>query len=250
MEATGVPFYQDWRFWSFAIAGLALLLSQLPPVLSWFRRGQLDVEVYSFIHLTHKVGNPNVQLHLIISNVGARAVRVKNVSLEFSRAEGGQFSLPAMNYLQNPSDKTTILLTSFTLKPKEDWGHIVNFLNVFSRQDEREYRRLETALKNEIIRLGEGISKPTRLLEAAPQFYQQLVRSFEQRFRFEPGEYTLTLRIAAEPASAGVERTYRMTIFESDTAELRRYAEDYKYGAGIYWQMESHTGIIVPIHTV
>jgi len=76
------PFYLDWTFWTAVVAAVALILSQLPPVLSWFRRAKIDIEVYSRIGLSHKIGNPNASMHIILSNSGGRALRIKKVSLQ------------------------------------------------------------------------------------------------------------------------------------------------------------------------
>ena len=81
------PFYLDWTFWAVVVAFLALVLSQLPPIHIMFQRAKLDVEAYSRIHLTHKIGNPNAQLHLIVSNVGGREVKVKSIALHLKRGD-------------------------------------------------------------------------------------------------------------------------------------------------------------------
>jgi len=86
------PFYLDWTFWAVVVAFLALVLSQLPPIHIMLRRAKLDVEAYSRIHLTHKIGNPNAQLHLIISNVGGQEVKVKSIVLHFKRGDEDRFT--------------------------------------------------------------------------------------------------------------------------------------------------------------
>jgi len=138
-----IPLYLNWSFWAVVVAGLALLLSQLPPIHLLLKRAKIDLELYSRIHITHKVGNPNLQLHLIINNIGGKVVKIKGISTAIKR-NGEQIAvLPAQNYLQTPNDKTTVLLTSFSLKPKEEWAHLVNFLNYFSRNVDKEFRSAE-----------------------------------------------------------------------------------------------------------
>ena len=164
-QVDSIPLYLNWSFWAVLVATLALILSQLPPVHLLFRRCRLDVEPYSRIHLTHKVGNPNAQLHLILTNVGGRSVKVKEINLKFTRDGKDVAFLPAQNYLQNPGDKATVLFTSFSLKPKEEWAHIVNFLNYFSRADEKKYRSAESSLKQSIIELKKLPENKERVVE-------------------------------------------------------------------------------------
>jgi len=126
-QVANIPLYMDWSFWAVVVAAIALVLSQLPPIHQLLRRAKIDVEPYSRIHISHKVGNPNVSLHLILTNLGGRSIRVKGITLRVTR-EGKEVSvLSAQNYYQNPSDKSTVLFTSFSLKPKDEWAHIVNF---------------------------------------------------------------------------------------------------------------------------
>lgn len=245
-EVVQMPFYIDWTFWAVLVSIAALLLSQLPPIHILLRRARLEVEAYSKIHLTHKVGNPNAQLHLIISNSGGREVKVKSVLLHFQRGDEERFTLPAQNYLPAPDSKGSVLLTSFRLKPKDEWAHIVNFHQAFSRHEEKEYRAMESDIKNDIFSKRERAEEKT-IVEADICHVQPFMEFFERKFRWLPGEYELTLEVVARPEKAGLTKKYRVTVFESDSAELRDYTNDYKYGAGVYFEHEHHSGIIVPL---
>ncbi len=241
------PFYLDWTFWAVVVAFLALVLSQFQPMHIMLRRAKLDVEAYSRIHLTHKIGNPNAQLHLIVSSVGGREVKVKSIVLHFKRGDEGQFTLPAQNYLQAPGIKDTVLLTSFKLKPKEEWAYTVNFLNYFSRTEEKEFRQFSSNLKKDIFAKKQLPENKDKVVEAELINVQPVNEFFQHKFRWAPGEYEITLEIQTEPQRARVLKRYRVTLFESDSAELRSYADDYKFGAGVYWDIERHTGLALPL---
>ncbi len=70
---------------------------------------------------------------------------------------------------------------------------------------------------------------------------------FRSKFRWEPGEYVLTLNVKAEPERASVSSRYRITLFESDSKELPGYCGGYKFGYGVFLDSPKTTGIIVPI---
>ena len=162
MEHTATPLYLDWSFWAVVVAALAIALSQLPPVLSWFKRAKLEIEPYSKIAITHKVGNPNLQLHLIINNTGGRKIRVKDIRLRIKRDGIEVATLPAQNYLQNQSDKNTLLFTAFSLKPGEEWGHLTNFLNFFNREDENLFRSLEKEMLSDFHVKRDALDKDSK----------------------------------------------------------------------------------------
>lgn len=242
-----LPFYSDWKFWSFAVAFLALALSQLPPIYLWFRRAKLDAEVYSLCHVTHKVGNPNIQIHMILSNTGGRQLRVRTIEIDIRRGDQDTFVLPAKTYLLTPSDKEALLLTPFKLKPGEDWAHMLNFLNYFSREDDRRYRQLEATLTRDIIDKRVGITDENENVAADEANVQPLLKFYDERFKWHHGEYELTLRVKTEPPNVMKDKRFRMTLFESDSTELASYRDDYKFGFGVSLVSPRHRGIIVPL---
>ena len=81
MQNAATPLYFDWSFWAVIIALIAVVLSQIPPIHIILKRARLDLELYSKLSITHKLGNPNLQLHLILNNIGGRRVRVKNINV-------------------------------------------------------------------------------------------------------------------------------------------------------------------------
>ena len=246
-QISQAPFYLDWQFWSAVASVLALVLSQLPPLYLVFRRAKLEAETYSHMHITHKVGNPNAQMHLLLSNTGGRAIRIRQIELNFRQDTGDSFNLPAKNYLQSPADKQAILLASFKLKPGEEWGHIVNFLNFFSRQDDKLYRQLESNLRKDIMAKRDGLEDDNQMVTADEANVKPLLDFFKQKFRWIPGEYEMTLSVKTEPKNAMEDKRYRITIFESDSQELADYQHDYKYGFGVSLDSSRHVGVIVPV---
>ena len=247
-QSIGNYFYQNWTFWAFVVAALALLLSQLPPLSDLLRRAKLDLEVYSRILVTHKVGNPNIGLQLIISNIGGKTIRIRGATVTL-KCDGKHIaSLPAQNYLSSPTDpKLTVLFTAFSLRPREDWNHMVNFLNFFSREDEKIYRRAESAIKNDIFKkLAESEGK-AKIVEADEEDVKPFIDMHKAFFIWHPGEYEMYISIDVIPRRAAIEKKFRFTIFESDSDDLAKSLDEYKFGDGIYWSSDRPKGIIVPI---
>ena len=247
MVATPAPFYTDWQFWSAVAAFVALVLSQLPPVHILLRRPRLRCEAFSRLHITHKVGNPNSQWHLIVENVGGRSLRVKSISLTFKRAGSQAFTLPAQNYLRTPDATENVMLAPFRLEPGDEWGHVLSFFNLYSRDDDRDYRRLESAIRTDVLRQKEDPANKDKFCEAAPQSVALAMQFFERRFQWDAGEYELELRVETDRPKADIRRLYLFSLFESEAAELRGYSEGYKYGAGVYWVSQAQPGILVPV---
>lgn len=236
----------DWKFWSVLISFVALVFSQLPPIHILIRRAKLDLEVYSRIYIAHKVGNPNLQVHLILRNVGGRKVRIRKMNAVISRDGKVIMQFPAQSYVPDPKDNQFVLLTSFDLKSGEEWNYLTSFLNYFDRSDEKKYREAELKLKNEIIRQKNEYGEKHFAI-AQPEFISSFNELFEKKFNWQPGDYYFTLSIETDNAKANISKQFRFTLFESQTDNLIKHKEGYSSGAGIYWDSPIYTGIWVDV---
>lgn len=242
-----VPFYQDWTFWSAVAAVVAIVLSQLPPVHVLLKRGALDVEVYNRLAINHRVGIPLAQLHLIVRNTGGRTLKVTGMDLVFERDGNAALELPAQGYFANPGDKEAVLLTTFTLQPKAEWGHIVNFFKPLPRGEERALRQLESNLRADIADKRSHLEDKSVNVEADAANVQPLVDLSNARLPWQPGDYTVTIRVRTTPAARIPEAKYRAVVFESDSTELRNYADGYKFGFGVLFPVPDQGGVLVAI---
>ena len=243
---TSAPFYQDWQFWSAIVATVALLLSQLPPLHILFRRAGLKCEAFSRIHLTHRIGNPNAQWHLIIENTGGKPVRVKSIALQFRRNGSGIITLQAQSYLRTPDAQETVIFTPFRVGQSEEWAHVINFFNLFSRDDEKEFRRIDSAMRSDILSKREALIDKSKDVTTDPRILDQAMAFFNRHFAWEHGEYEVTLKVTTDNQRADIERPFRFTLLESECLELRSYTEAYQFGAGVFFNTPAHTGILVP----
>lgn len=246
--STLIPFYQDWKFWSFFVSGVAVLLSQLPPIRILLRPKRLDVEVHNRVNITHKVGNPNFSIHVSLGNSGGRNLRIKRLTVNIQKDGKQIVSMPAQNYFESPTDNTSVLFVPFTLKPDEYWSHSVAFLNFFDRATEKQYRENETYLKLDIQKkLHEKLEDAKDAVTAESSLVEPFYALFEKLFVWEPGEYIFELVVDSSPSSASFRKMYRFTLFESDTSILKEQVNDYKFGGGLVYNLDSHVGLFVPI---
>lgn len=236
MEAATTHLYSNWSFWAVLVSAIAVILSQLPPVRLWFKKAKLDIEMYSKISITHKVGNPNLQIHLIVNNIGGRKVRVKGISASIKKDGKLVATLPAQNYLESQNNQNTLLFTPFSLTPSQEWAHIINLLNFFNRENEQEYRGLEAKmLANYRSKKTNSNQDSQDLIEIDEALVKPFHNFFDKHFIWSPGEYQLSVNITTDNETANISQEYRFTIFESHTAQLKEITARYKFGDGIWW---------------
>lgn len=247
-EVANVPFYLDWSFWAIIVAAVALILSQIPPIHLLLKKARLDIEVYSRMHITHRVGNPNLQIHLIISNIGGRTIKIEGIKAIIKRDGKHIANLPAQTYVQNPNDVNSLLFTSLTLKPKEKRAHLVMFVNYFSRSVQKKYKKAEFEIKTNIFDKRKQLQiKAEEDVEADNQYVEPFMQFFNELFVWFPGEYEICVRIGSDPEKTSIEKKYRFTLFESESDELSNYKDDYKFGIGIFFDRPQNRGIIVEL---
>jgi hypothetical protein len=184
-----------------------------------------------------------------IRNTGGRELRVRGLSIDLSRDGNPVETFPAQNYFETASSQTSVLFVPFSLKPGEHWAHSVSFLNFFDRATEKAYRENQSALNTDIQRKIAERSKDndSEMVVVEDNLVSPFIKLFNERFMWKPGEYVISLSVAADPGSASYLKRYRFTLYESDTADLQKHTDDYKYGGGISFNMERHVGVNVPL---
>lgn len=258
MQPSVNPFYLDWAFWAVIVAAIAVILSQLPPIKVWFKKAKLDLEVYSKISITNKLGNPNLQLHLILTNIGGRNTRIKDITVALSRDGTQLLSLPAQNYLQNQNNKNNLLFTNFSLQPNQEWAHIINFLQFFDREKEKDFQELVKDMRADYKKQSDAIKaneedreklkEKTEAIEHPEDLTARAFNFFRLNFIWESGEYLMEINVTTSDDTANTSKKYRFTIFESQTEQQKELTENYKYGGDIYWTLnDTNISVILPI---
>jgi hypothetical protein len=249
MDQVAVPFFADMKFWSLVISIVALVLSQWKFFSNLFRRARLGVETYSQMYVLHRFGNPNIQLHLIISNIGGRNVRVKGIKLRLSESTGETFSIAATAYYPKTNENQTALFTPFSLLPGQEWAHIVYFYNYVSRQDDKFLREATSAMRTDINEKLAVRGKDEQNVQvcAEDDLVEPFRKYFERHFKWRAEEYGLVLSVDTEPANAIADQNFRFVLFESDAAEMRRILERYTMGFGICFPIDIPEGVFVPL---
>lgn len=241
-------FYADWTFWQSAVALTALVLSQFPPLITYFRPGRLKADLASKIFITHTYGNPNINLLVGLRNVGAKEVRVHSLWMIVKRAGGESFRLDAHNF-ENPGDLKPYLLVPFTIAPRENWVRHYLFYQDFDRQTDKEIRSNKLEVSRQVReRRAKLPPNSPELVSVDDQHWMPFKTIFNRLFRWEAGEYEIELHIETEQARASLLKKFRFVLFEGDTELLKDHVLEYPTGGGgILWTGERSLGVFLTI---
>ena len=232
------PIYLNWEFWTAISAVLALILSQIPPLYQLLGRAKLSIEVFPRIAIGHKVGYPNLQIGIVLSNAGGRQAKIKKILITILREGTTIATLPAQMYSPESEPTKQLLFTGFKIKPNEDRTHNFNFYMDLPRNQEREMSEKTLTLMNDIAAKKLKEKNTDVLIEADPADVQPFHEILIKNFIWLEGEYVMDIRVQSPDANVFVEKKFRFTLYESDSNQLRNYESRYKYGEGIFWGSE------------
>jgi hypothetical protein len=190
------------------------------------------------------MGYPNVQIGMVMSNTGGQPTSIKNLTLEVARDRTTVATLPAQVFNPESEPGKELLFVALKLKPGEETRYVFRFYLDLPRNQERELREGTAALQNDIAAkrsslLSKGVAdKDIPLLEADARFVRPLEDIFRNNFIWNEGEYTITIKAVSSDGRLLVEKKFRLTLYESDAAQLRDLAQRYKYGDGVFFNFE------------
>ena len=243
-----VPFYQNWTFWQWVVSLTALAIAVAPHIRRLWRGYKLDLEVWDQIRVIHTVGNPNVTAFIMLRNIGGKPVRVRGIELTFAPRDRPVFVLPGRSFYATRHENRQFLLAPFELNPGDEWSNSAYFFRPFNRAEDKHYRASVAALRANIVAKREAMGQPKDDVEGDPELVAPFHKFFDEHFQWLPGEYDITITANVDPAKASVSRKVRMTLFESDSEELRSYTKDFKFGLGtVIFDSAKHPSLEIPV---
>ena len=227
--------YQDWQFWTLVVSALALTISLLPYAKVILVKGKLQVEKHRTLFITHRVGTPNINLHLTFKNVGGATLTIKSTKLIVTKDKSETFELFGNGYLIEPNDQHFALLTPFDLKGNDTWSHTINFHELWSRKTQQKYRNLESKIREQIqSELRFNPPEPGQLAQATRKDVEAISELFDKNYRWESGEYEVRVVVIDDNNNSVSSEHFTFTLFESEADELMSYKDDLKYGFGVH----------------
>lgn len=232
------------EFWSALIAGIALILSQFPPLSELLSRKRIRIRLPEQISLFHFLGSIHLNTFIDIRNAGAHTVAVERIVCVFTDDEGKLWRLPAQTYYPQESlsgsTSTDLLIGSIVLKPSETWQQTIRCYRLWSEAEDEKVNEIISAIRQNI---SDKLPKPTPdnpqptlpgPIEADEEIVDGAMKLFAQNFGLHKGNYRLYVAALSEKDRPLVVESFHFTLFESQIKGLVAMTEDYKYGAGIY----------------
>lgn len=106
---------------------------------------------------------------------------------------------------------------------------------------------MESAIRQNIISKRDILVDKNQLVSADNSFVDPILKFFESKFCWEYGEYEIFFRVVTNLPNVSFNKKYKITIFESESSELRAYSDEYKYGFGVFLNPPNNIGIAISL---
>lgn len=249
------PYYQDWTFWAVISSLIAIGLSQAPPIVRWFSEPRLVLELPNKLRITHVAGFASAGVVLSIRNTGGKPARITSLSIKFRRGGVELLDAPVLEFYPDPRHGQTLLLMPFTVGPGGEITRSVNAYQELTRERERELGQLASKVRVDIGKKAEQArtkslkeGQPQELVTLDPELLQAAQALYAANFCWTAGDYDIQISCHSDEQAVVRQERLVFTLWESDEAELRSLADDYKHGFGIGVPSERHgQGVFVTL---
>lgn len=238
---------------SLGIATIALVLSQLPSIPSYFALPELKRSVHNSLQVRHYLGDLVLVPFLQINNSGKAKGMISTIELDLAKRDRPSVrrTLVAQGYYLKPDTvalnhtPTVIPFGQIFVAAGETWETYINF---YEKQDSA--RRIKGAdIQNRVAesiqkKLGDKPYSDGVPVEIDDELFDEIEAVSDERLSwFEIGEYKLVLKLFGEDlVHPFAQECYSLTVFEGNLNRLDAITEQYRFGVGITFPLPGGYG--------
>ena len=233
-----MPWFKRTEVWAVLVSTMAIALSQLSPIGTWFASNKVSAEIGSRIGLPNTIGITGCQIFLDLKNPGHRTVTISKLVLELTYPNGIVKRMGAQSYsklLSGQSNAIDFPVTSIALNVGGNWSELVSFYADFTPSDEEEVSKLRLQISQDITsKLQQRGGQTGPLVTAADPLVAEASAFFDKKFDLDKGKYTVSIKCDASGKETLLSQA-SFTLYDYHVSMVKSQKEDYRYGAGIYY---------------
>lgn len=232
-----------WTAISSIVAIIALILSQIPPIKTWFKIKKPLITTSPSLSISHYFGSPDIILYISLENESSQPIKIKKMELSIKKLRYEVITIDAFTVFEKLDSPIQKAFSPFTIKSESEWSHNVKFFSPFKNSDEKEYKRLfydtrdhfnkkQKLAQNEKT---ESIINQTQPTEIPDNLSRELDEFYKSNIFWEEGDYEITLNIITGDNSTSSSTNFSILLLERDIIELNDVFSRYKYGNTIIY---------------
>ncbi|ARU57981.1 hypothetical protein OLMES_3962 [Oleiphilus messinensis] len=236
-----MAWYNSSSLWSVLVATLALVLTQLPPILQWFPEYKLSIQHDNRIGVNNAIGIIGHNLAIELHNKGNRELNVEKIELEIINPDQKKRVLNAESFspmITGGGQPINLPVNSVKLSPNESSSGFIFFNQTISPDTEEKYNEIRLSISQSIFDKQQliewGALNPRASIEASESLVDTAIEFFEEHYDLEKGLHKVTIVVYTQEKAEPFKTHLEYTIYGYHIETVRSQTDDYKYGAGIY----------------
>lgn len=230
------PWYREPSAWGSIVAVVALVLSQLPPIKTWFSSPRIQTYIGGRLSLPHEVGIPKYDLMISLRNESDRSVVLSDLTLTVNYPDGASksamasdvmmLSIPSINFRSYP-------FTLISMPPGSTWEGSVIFSRKLTPAEVEEVAKIRLQIYKSMNK-DDNFSQFDRkvLTRADPSVVQLAQKFFNKQFDLDKGEYKATISASVDGAPR-ILKTFGFVLYDYHIETIRSQVADFSLGHGI-----------------
>lgn len=245
------------EFYGFIVALLALILSQLPPVHTWFKKSVVNLITEDKLYVYNKFGILDYILYIDMNVEGNKTVDVRHMyAVLLKEDDNSSMSINRANsyYFE---DRPTSPFTIIKLKPNSIFRGNFIFSEKENIQLKKKINDLNVRYRKEITPkdFPVGFYSHNRVYEnynpkkseVAKDIEKEAIKVFNDNFKLTFGNYKLLILLYSDKKELIVLKGTKFTLFEYEIKTFKEsIEEEYQLGTG-FNLFNSNTYLSVPL---
>ena len=238
---------------SLGLAMIAVVLSQFPPIPSYFALPKLNLTAHRNLQVRHYLGDLVLTPFLQISNSGNAQGTFAKIELVLTKQDSPSFRkklLAQFHYLMPTTvainqTPTRIPFGQVSVSPGETWQTYIDFFEPPNTAWQLRAKNIQARVGGEIQnKLANRPLSDSGLVEISNKLFDEIkILTKERLSSVEIGEYRLYLKIFGDSNSEpAVQKCYSFTVFEGHLGQFDAITERYRFGAGITFPSQAGEG--------
>lgn len=226
--------YGSAEYLAFYVALLALIMSQLPPVATWFGRDRISVAIGTFGQITHNLGNSVLLVPISTTNIGSRSITIQRIDCELRSQNGGDTLRLRAEGVVDSSTRSFIPISQLYFQPESSWNHVVQCTQIPSRQGYLEINRLLVRAQNYGYReVNSPGFRPGTPVFLPDDLVAEAVGMFEKNFKLSSGQWQLAVSMYDAKGRTIGRATAELLLSDEVIGLLRDSISEYRMGFGL-----------------
>lgn len=236
-----------WALAPIVISIVAVVLSQMKPLYTYFEKPNLDLVVGRNMTLFETWGNLTANLFVQLVNKGGAGGVVERMDIFIkSKDTGYAHVMPAQTYYLQPEAISRneivaqIPFSNITVPSDTIWSGFIASFSSWSRTQSATIseitKKTQIEINSKYVPNGPAVTIGTDLMSRIRDFTRGNLG------RFDIGEYQLLVLAWSQGSNTPtLRKAFNFSVFESDVARLFVKEEGYPYGSGILFPIDATT---------